>query len=134
MSSAHYIMSSPVYILGSLGYPHSLLGGVLWARILYMIQNTPRGRQARPHRHPRLLQHRGTGAHVQVEEGDRDTAPYGLGTYASRLTPTAGAAGAMAGWKIGDKADRNAVHLLEVGEEDLEWEPGQLSVKGFRGG
>jgi carbon-monoxide dehydrogenase large subunit len=35
-------------------------------------------------------------AHVQVEEGDTDTAPYGLGTYASRSTPTAGAAGAMA--------------------------------------
>src|SRR5262249_32314555 len=32
-------------------------------------------------------------AHVQVEEGDTDTAPYGLGTYASRSTPTAGAAG-----------------------------------------
>ncbi len=30
---------------------------------------------------------------VQVEEGDTDTAPYGLGTYASRSTPTAGAAG-----------------------------------------
>ena len=35
-------------------------------------------------------------AHVQVEEGDTDTAPYGLGTYASRSTPTAGAAGTMA--------------------------------------
>src|SRR5262247_642906 len=33
---------------------------------------------------------------IQVEEGDTDTAPYGLGTYASRSTPTAGAAGAMA--------------------------------------
>ena len=33
-------------------------------------------------------------AHIQVEEGDTDTAPYGLGTYASRSTPTAGAAGA----------------------------------------
>lgn len=31
-------------------------------------------------------------AHVQVEEGDTDTAPYGLGTYASRSTPTSGAA------------------------------------------
>ncbi|HSM07887.1 MAG TPA: molybdopterin cofactor-binding domain-containing protein, partial [Gemmatimonadota bacterium] len=28
---------------------------------------------------------------VDVEEGDTDTAPYGLGTYASRSTPTAGA-------------------------------------------
>ena len=31
-----------------------------------------------------------------VEEGDTDTAPYGLGTYASRSTPVAGAALAMA--------------------------------------
>src|SRR5207249_3926781 len=32
----------------------------------------------------------------QVEEGDTDTAPYGLGTYASRSTPVAGAAAAVA--------------------------------------
>src|SRR5216684_3729235 len=29
---------------------------------------------------------------IEVEHGDTDTAPYGLGTYASRSTPTAGAA------------------------------------------
>ncbi len=29
-------------------------------------------------------------AHIQVEEGDTDTAPYGLGTYASRSTPDGG--------------------------------------------
>ena len=29
---------------------------------------------------------------IMVEEGDTDTAPYGLGTYASRSTPVAGAA------------------------------------------
>jgi aerobic carbon-monoxide dehydrogenase large subunit len=69
-------------------------------------------------------------AHVEVEEGDTDTAPYGLGTYASRSTPTAGAAGAMAARKIRDKARKIAAHLLEVSEEDLEWEPGKFSVKG----
>jgi carbon-monoxide dehydrogenase large subunit len=69
-------------------------------------------------------------AHVQVEEGDTDTAPYGLGTYASRSTPTAGAAGAMAARKIRDKARKIAAHLLEVAEEDLVWEPGKFSVKG----
>jgi aerobic carbon-monoxide dehydrogenase large subunit len=67
---------------------------------------------------------------VQVEEGDTDTAPYGLGTYASRSTPTAGAAGAMAARKIRDKARKIAAHLLEVSEEDLKWEPGKFSVKG----
>jgi aerobic carbon-monoxide dehydrogenase large subunit len=69
-------------------------------------------------------------AHVQVEEGDTDTAPYGLGTYASRSTPTAGAAGAMAARKIRDKAKKIAAHLLEVAEEDLVWSPGKFSVKG----
>src|SRR3989442_11720889 len=52
-------------------------------------------------------------AHVQVEEGDTDTAPYGLGTYASRSTPTSGAAAAMAARKIRDKAKKIAAHLLE---------------------
>jgi carbon-monoxide dehydrogenase large subunit len=69
-------------------------------------------------------------AHVQVEEGDTDTAPYGLGTYASRSTPTAGAAGAIAARKVRDKARKIAAHLLEVSEEDLVWEPGKFSVKG----
>ena len=65
-----------------------------------------------------------------VEEGDTDTAPYGLGTYASRSTPVAGAATAMAARKIRDKARKIAAHLLEVSEEDLEWEPGKFFVKG----
>ncbi len=68
--------------------------------------------------------------HIQVEEGDTDTAPYGLGTYASRSTPTAGAAAAIAARKLRDKAKKIAAHLLEVSEEDLEWEPGKFSVKG----
>jgi len=67
---------------------------------------------------------------VQVEEGDTDTAPYGLGTYASRSTPTSGAACAVAARKIRDKAKKLAAHLLEVSEEDLEWEPGRFFVKG----
>ncbi len=69
-------------------------------------------------------------AHVQVEEGDTDTAPYGLGTYASRSTPTAGAAGAVAARKIRAKAKKIAAYLLEVSEDDLEWEPGKFFVKG----
>ena len=67
---------------------------------------------------------------IQVEEGDTDTAPYGLGTYASRSTPTAGAAGAMAARKIKAKAKKIAAHLLEVGEDDLEWNVDRFQVKG----
>ena len=69
-------------------------------------------------------------ADVQVEEGDTDTAPYGLGTYASRSTPTAGAAGAMAARKIKAKAKKIAAHLLEVNEGDLEWKVDRFQVKG----
>jgi carbon-monoxide dehydrogenase large subunit len=69
-------------------------------------------------------------ADIQVEEGDTDTAPYGLGTYASRSTPVAGAAGAMAARKIRDKARKIAAYLLEAAEDDLVWEPGKFSVKG----
>lgn len=68
--------------------------------------------------------------HIQIEEGDTDTAPYGLGTYASRSTPTAGAAAAVAARKLRDKARKIAAYLLEVSEDDLEWEPGKFSVKG----
>jgi carbon-monoxide dehydrogenase large subunit len=70
---------------------------------------------------------------ITVEEGDTDTAPYGLGTYASRSTPTAGAATAMASRKIRDKARTIAAHLLEVSAEDLDWEPGKFFVKGVPG-
>jgi carbon-monoxide dehydrogenase large subunit len=67
---------------------------------------------------------------IKIEEGDTDTAPYGLGTYASRSTPVAGAATAIAARKIRDKARKLAAHLLEASEDDLEWEPGKFSVKG----
>jgi aerobic carbon-monoxide dehydrogenase large subunit len=69
-------------------------------------------------------------AGITLEEGDTDTAPYGLGTYASRSTPVAGAATAMAARKIRDKGKKIAAHLLEVSEDDLEWEPGKFFVKG----
>jgi carbon-monoxide dehydrogenase large subunit len=69
-------------------------------------------------------------ADIKIEEGDTDTAPYGLGTYASRSTPVAGAATAMAARKIWAKARKLAAHLLEASEDDLEWEPGKFSVKG----
>jgi carbon-monoxide dehydrogenase large subunit len=68
--------------------------------------------------------------HIKVEEGDTDTAPYGLGTYASRSTPTAGAAAAVAARKLRDKARKIAAHLLEAAEEDLVWETDKFYVKG----
>ncbi len=67
---------------------------------------------------------------ITIEEGDTDTAPYGLGTYASRSTPTAGAATAMAARKLREKARLIAAHLLEANPDDLEWTNGKWSVKG----
>jgi carbon-monoxide dehydrogenase large subunit len=67
---------------------------------------------------------------VLVEEGDTDNTPYGLGTYASRSTPVAGAATAVISRKLRDKARQLAGHLLEVDEGDLVWERGKFYVKG----
>jgi carbon-monoxide dehydrogenase large subunit len=67
---------------------------------------------------------------IKIEEGDTDTAPYGLGTYASRSTPTAGAAASIASRKIRDKARKIAAHLLEAAEDDLVWERDRFYVKG----
>jgi aerobic carbon-monoxide dehydrogenase large subunit len=66
---------------------------------------------------------------VLVEEGDTDTAPFGMGTYASRSTPVAGAAVAMVSRKIRAKARKIAAHLLEISEEDVEWELGRFYVR-----
>ncbi|MGO1120562.1 aerobic carbon-monoxide dehydrogenase large subunit [Rhodovibrionaceae bacterium A322] len=68
---------------------------------------------------------------IQIEEGDTRTAPYGLGTYGSRSTPVAGAAAARAGRKIRAKAQAIAAHLLEVSEDDLEWDLDRFKVKGL---
>ncbi len=67
---------------------------------------------------------------IIVEEGNTDTAPYGLGTYGSRSTPVAGAATAQAARKIRDKARKIAAHLMEVSEDDLEWSGEGFRVKG----
>jgi carbon-monoxide dehydrogenase large subunit len=67
---------------------------------------------------------------VEVQEGDTDNTPYGLGTYASRSTPTAGAATAVISRKLRDKARELAAHLLECAPDDLEWERGRFFVKG----
>ena len=68
---------------------------------------------------------------ITIEEGNTDTAPYGLGTYGSRSTPVAGAATAVAARKIRAKAQMIAAHKLEVHEGDLEWDVDRFRVKGL---
>jgi len=70
---------------------------------------------------------------IQIEEGDTDTAPYGLGTYGSRTTPVAAAATALAARKIKAKASKIAAHLLEVSTDDLEWDIDRFKVRGVPG-
>jgi carbon-monoxide dehydrogenase large subunit len=67
---------------------------------------------------------------ITLEEGDTDTAPYGLGTYGSRSTPVAGAATAMASRKIRAKAQMIAAYLLEVHDDDVEFDIDRFVVKG----
>jgi len=67
---------------------------------------------------------------ITVREGDTDNTPYGLGTYASRSTPTGGAATAVIARKVRDKGRQIAAHLLEAAPEDLEWETDHFFVKG----
>jgi len=67
---------------------------------------------------------------VLVQHGDTDNTPYGLGTYASRSTPTAGAATAVISRKLRDKGKKIAAHLLEVSEDDVDFEKGRFFVRG----
>jgi carbon-monoxide dehydrogenase large subunit len=67
---------------------------------------------------------------IKVQHGDTDNTPYGLGTYASRSTPTVGAATAMVARRVGEKARKLAAHLLEVAEEDVEFERPNFYVRG----
>ncbi|NNL49006.1 MAG: carbon-monoxide dehydrogenase large subunit [Acidimicrobiia bacterium] len=67
---------------------------------------------------------------IKVVEGDTDNTPYGLGTYASRSTPVAGAATAVISRMLREKARKIAAHLMEASPDDLEWEPGKFSVAG----
>jgi carbon-monoxide dehydrogenase large subunit len=67
---------------------------------------------------------------VKVVHGDTDNTPYGLGTYASRSTPTVGAATAMVSRRIREKAVKLAAHLLEASPDDIEYEAGRFFVRG----
>jgi carbon-monoxide dehydrogenase large subunit len=67
---------------------------------------------------------------ILVVEGDTDNTPYGLGTYASRSTPTAGAATAVISRTLREKASKIAAHLLEASADDIDWDGEKFFVKG----
>ncbi|MDQ7025137.1 MAG: molybdopterin-dependent oxidoreductase [Anaerolineae bacterium] len=67
---------------------------------------------------------------IEVVHGDTNTTPMGWGTYGSRNAAVGGAALAGAITKFKDKAKVMAAHMLEAAVEDIEYEDGQLYVKG----
>ena len=67
---------------------------------------------------------------IDVVHGDTKTTPMGMGTYGSRTTPVEGASIALSARKVREKARKITAHLLEVGEDDLEFKDGKFTVKG----
>lgn len=67
---------------------------------------------------------------IEIVAGDTETTPQGWGTYGSRTTAVGGAAMTLAVRKVREKARLLAAHLLEAGEDDVEWTNGTFQVKG----
>jgi carbon-monoxide dehydrogenase large subunit len=69
-------------------------------------------------------------ADVQFIDGDTDRVAFGMGTNGSRSTVLGGSALYFAANKVIDKGRRLASHLLEAGEQDIEFAGGSFKVKG----
>jgi aerobic carbon-monoxide dehydrogenase large subunit len=69
-------------------------------------------------------------ADVQFIDGDTDRVAFGMGTNDSRSTVLGGSALFMAAGKVIEKGKRLASHLLEAGEQDIDFANGSFTVKG----
>jgi len=67
---------------------------------------------------------------VQYIDGDTDRVAFGMGTNGSRSTVLGGSALYMAAGKVIEKGKILAGHLLEAGEQDIEFADGTYKVKG----
>jgi carbon-monoxide dehydrogenase large subunit len=67
---------------------------------------------------------------IRVLHGDTQVSPKGMDTYGSRSLAVGGVALFAACEKVIAKARVIAAGLMEVSAEDLEWTPGQWSVRG----
>jgi aerobic carbon-monoxide dehydrogenase large subunit len=67
---------------------------------------------------------------VDVVTGDTGAIPFGIGSFASRVTATAGPAILQAGGALRDKILAVAAHLLEAAPDDLEIVDGAARVRG----
>jgi carbon-monoxide dehydrogenase large subunit len=68
--------------------------------------------------------------HIRVEFGDTDTAPYGMGTFASRSAVLGSGAVAKASDVVRQSILRMASHTLEASQADLVIEDGMIRVEG----
>jgi len=66
---------------------------------------------------------------VQIIHGDSDATAHGTGTYASRSAVLAGGAGTMAAHAVKKKIIRAAAHLLEVPEDEIDVDDGQVMAR-----
>ena len=71
---------------------------------------------------------------VRVRRGQTDDLPYGMGSFASRVTVMTGSAVWEAARRVRRKALDAAAEVLEAGPEDLAVEAGRVFVKGSPGG
>ncbi|MDR9394150.1 MAG: xanthine dehydrogenase family protein molybdopterin-binding subunit [Roseovarius sp.] len=69
-------------------------------------------------------------AMVEIEHGDTDKVPMGMGTYGSRSLAVGGSAMVRATEKVISKAKKIAAHLMEASEGDIELSDGQFTVAG----
>lgn len=67
---------------------------------------------------------------IEVIHGDTQTSHKGMDTYGSRSLAVGAIAAVKAADKVIEKARPIAAHLLECGEDDLEWAGGRFTVRG----
>jgi carbon-monoxide dehydrogenase large subunit len=67
---------------------------------------------------------------VDVVTGDTGAIPFGIGSFASRVTANAGPSVVQAGSQLRDKILAVASHLLEAGSDDLEIVDGLVRIRG----
>jgi carbon-monoxide dehydrogenase large subunit len=67
---------------------------------------------------------------VQYIDGDTDRVAFGMGTNGSRSTVLGGSAVFFAAGKVIEKGKKLAGHMLEAGEQDIEFADGNFKVAG----
>jgi len=67
---------------------------------------------------------------IEIEHSDTQGAPFGLGSYGSRSLTVGGTAIYRSVEKVVAKAKKLGAHMLEAAEEDVEFENGNVFVKG----